>query len=292
VNNKQQQIRSPRQTLRSLVRLLATNDYAWTLLRHTPAKSVPFVIRAREASSARKHLDAITKEAIAKVASRLTVLDGPFAGLRYPVAISVGSRLFPKLLGTYESELHALIEKVCTSSYSRVLDIGCAEGYYAVGLALRLPTTDIYAFDINPKALATCRALAAFNGVQDRINLFGECTSDILRDLADLPRSLIISDCEGYEDQLFVADVVPSLRSHDCIIETHDFFGEPILKNLLSRFTPTHDCTVVSTTTADAKLRGEAGSRLAMFQRDDQKLLVSEGRPGPMTWLFAASRNS
>jgi SAM-dependent methyltransferase len=250
------------------------------------------VVRTRRAYESRKHLESLTEAAIAQVADELTVLNGPFAGLRYPTATSIGSRLFPKLLGTYESELHSLIEGACKITYSRVLDIGCAEGYYAVGLARRIPNATIYAYDTNPTALTACRALAAMNGVQNRCVLSGECTREALRLLANQPRSLIISDCEGYEDHLFAADVIPSLRGHDCLIETHDFLGQPILERLLARFRPSHDCTVVPTTTDAAKLCGNVSGQLGNFTEADQRLLVSEGRPGPMTWLFAASRGT
>src|SRR5438105_426555 len=70
----------------------------------------------------------------------LTVLDGPFRGLRYPSASSLHSGLLPKLLGTYEAELHGPIEHLLKSrTYGAVVDVGAAEGYYAVGFALRCP---------------------------------------------------------------------------------------------------------------------------------------------------------
>ena len=57
--------------------------------------------------------------------------------------------------------------------HSTVLNIGCAEGYYAVGLARRMPQARVLAFDINRTAQDTCRALAAKNGVADRVQVSG-----------------------------------------------------------------------------------------------------------------------
>src|ERR1035441_10269867 len=57
------------------------------------------------------------------------VLNGPFEGMRYLQA-SVGSVLSPKLVGSYEAELHPFIERVTSGRYDIVVDIGCAEGYY------------------------------------------------------------------------------------------------------------------------------------------------------------------
>ncbi len=284
-------LKRSRGLLRDLATGVVTSDAGWNFLRRTPARKWPFVVRTRGAYEARKHLDAVTEQALSKVAAGLTVLSGPFTGMRYPAAISVGSRLFPKLLGTYENELHTIVEQACDATYETVHDIGCAEGYYAVGCALRMPAAQIYAYDINPKAIKACSALALHNGVQCRIHIGGACTPESLQALEGKPRSLIISDCEGYEDQLFTEDVIKSLRSHDCLIETHDFFGLPILDRLLARFGATHECSVVTSTSADVKLDGIPSRLLEGFSKDDRRLLVSEGRPGPMTWLFAASRD-
>jgi hypothetical protein len=73
----------------------------------------------------------------------LRVAGGPFQGLHYPHRRSVGSAPLPKLLGSYESELHAALEQLLTEEHETVVDIGCAEGYYAVGLGLRLSKAEI-----------------------------------------------------------------------------------------------------------------------------------------------------
>src|ERR1044072_5114497 len=74
------------------------------------------------------------------------VQEGPFKNMVY-VPKSVGSTLVPKLLGSYESELHSTLEEIIDRNYQKIIDIGCAEGYYAVGLALKNPKTKIHAFD-------------------------------------------------------------------------------------------------------------------------------------------------
>src|SRR5947207_8629242 len=76
----------------------------------------------------------------------LIIQAGPFAGMRY-VAPATGRTILPKLLGSYETELHSIVEQVIAADHRVVINIGCAEGYYAVGLALRLPNSRVYAFD-------------------------------------------------------------------------------------------------------------------------------------------------
>ncbi len=65
-----------------------------------------------------------------------TIFSGPFAGMAY-VARAVGSAVVPKLVGSYEQELHGVLADIAQTPYMVVVDVGCAEGYYAVGLAAR-----------------------------------------------------------------------------------------------------------------------------------------------------------
>jgi hypothetical protein len=60
--------------------------------------------------------------------------------------------------------LHDIVETAITRRYDRVINVGCAEGYYAVGFATRMPETDVIAFDIDPIARRQTRHLAAMAG--------------------------------------------------------------------------------------------------------------------------------
>jgi hypothetical protein len=73
------------------------------------------------------------------------VRHGLFYGMKYPSLEAAGSTLYPKLLGSYERELHGIMERIVRTDYATVVDIGCAEGYYAAGLALRLPEARVFA---------------------------------------------------------------------------------------------------------------------------------------------------
>lgn len=84
---------------------------------------------------------------------------GPFVGTQYPGA-AVGDNLIPKLLGTYELELHEHIERMLDRQPHRVVNVGCAEGYYAIGFARRLPQAEIIASDVSPSATQACTEMA------------------------------------------------------------------------------------------------------------------------------------
>ena len=52
----------------------------------------------------------------------------------------------PKLLCCYEAELHPAIERAAARNPQLIVTIGCAEGYYAVGMARVLLAARVHAF--------------------------------------------------------------------------------------------------------------------------------------------------
>src|SRR4051794_20818862 len=60
------------------------------------------------------------------------VRSGVFRGMRY-VDQARSSALLPKLLGSYEREIADEIERAAGVDYRVCVDIGSAEGYYAIG---------------------------------------------------------------------------------------------------------------------------------------------------------------
>jgi hypothetical protein len=132
------------------------------------------------------------------------VLYGPFAGMRYPTR-RIAS--MPRRLGIYEAELHPWLETVLGSAPRRCVNIGAADGYYAVGLAMRGLAVD--AFEMSSVARGEIRDLARINGVC--VNVLRRATASRLCQL-DLERAVVISDCEGAELDIFDEDTRMSGR--------------------------------------------------------------------------------
>jgi hypothetical protein len=215
------------------------------------------------------------------------IAGGPFTGMWY-LQRAAGSLLVPKLMGSYEAELHGIIEEhVIRQDYSVIVDVGCAEGYYAVGLALRLPQAAVLAYDTDQESRALCRQLATINGINDRIVIGGTCEPQDLLALAGRP-ALVISDCEGYEQQLFDADIVSALRSADLLIELHEFLVPGVTESLLRRFAATHDVMVIPV----AARRPEQFPAIAALTPHWRRRAMEEGRPPSQHWLWARRRAS
>jgi hypothetical protein len=174
----------------------------------------------------------------------LSVSSGPFRGMRY-IDQSRGSSLTPKLLGSYESELHDVIQQIITMRPGVVVDIGCAEGYYAIGFARVLPMSTIYAYDIDEVARTLARQLAEINDVTDRVILRSHCTGSNLTEIP-LSGSVVLCDCEGYEAELFTSSVIDTLHSTTLLVETHEFLLPGITNRLSSLFRQSHDVTIIA----------------------------------------------
>jgi precorrin-6B methylase 2 len=216
-----------------------------------------------------------------------TVAFGPFKGTKLPAASSWGEGEFtPKVLGCYEEELHPAIEKAIARRPNMIVNIGCAEGYYAIGLARRMPEARVLAFDIDASAQEICRGTAADNGVADRIFVEGACTSARLRALASSNRSLVFMDCEGAELNLLDEATVAALAKCDVIVECHDFVDRTLTATLLRRFAATH---AVDTIQEGPRDPGKY-MQLRTLNSIDRWLAVCEFRPEHMHWLACWAR--
>lgn len=212
-----------------------------------------------------------------------TVMDGPFKGLQMRVPLNAGI-LTPIIMGTYESELHAYILEAVQRNYKTVVNIGCGDGYYTVGLARLMPNTRAEGYDLNPKAQEGCRSTALLNGVSDRVTIGGLFSGE---DFARLPArdTLVICDIEGGEEDLLDPVKYPALRDIDIIVEMHDVFKPGLSKTLMERFAPTHDIIFVDHAPKLAKFPGNA-----VMSEIELLLLSYEGRGGPTPWAVMKAR--
>lgn len=210
------------------------------------------------------------------------VQHGPFTGmiLADQSSWAGGGDRAAKLAGLYEAELHPALRLARERSPATVLNIGCAEGYYAVGLARLLPDAKVFAFDIDVKARQLCAASAAKNGVGGRVTVLGASTCGALSEfLGSGSSTLVVMDCEGCEGALLDPQVLPALSQCDIIVETHDCFVPHVMETLKRRFRDTHQVQVIPAGARDP------AAVLPHWPEADRWLVVNEGRPAGMSWL-------
>lgn len=217
------------------------------------------------------------------------VQHGPFKGMKLINKFSWGDGdISTKLLGMYEQELHPALIEASNERYGSVVDVGCAEGFYAVGLARMFKDLSVYALDLNDRALAVAREAAEENGVASLIAFGNDCTREHLRDIVlKQGRSFILCDCEGYEfDLLCNPEAAGYLRSSDILIECHDFINGHITPSLFAHFLPTHQIEVIWA----AGRNPNAFPILANLTDPERWNLVSENRMCQQHWLFMRAK--
>jgi predicted RNA methylase len=209
-----------------------------------------------------------------------------FEGLRYSTAEAKTSAILPKLLGTYEAEVATVLASMLKQKrYRCCIDIGAAEGYYAIGIARLQPQCEVYAVDNDQSALDLCKENAIANGCLDRLHLQDHLSAEDLATFTLPDPSLIISDCEGFERHLFTEKVIQNLQNCDLIIEVHDFVDPTISNYLKGLFRSTHRLEVVTSIPDQAKAMTYDVPEIAKYDAATRAYLLSEFRPCLMDWF-------
>jgi hypothetical protein len=210
-----------------------------------------------------------------------TVTSGLFAGLILTEHESSGTNMGSKLLGLYESELYETLNDVVRAVPDVVVNVGCAEGFYAIGLARLIPEVNVIAYDVNTEAQRICAEGARKNAVNRLLDVRGRCTSTELRNLTETARRpFILIDCEGGERELLLSTDY-NYKNSRMIIECHDFIDPHITRDLVDKFTKTHNIERISQGGKNPFLC-ELTKR---WPEDDLWSIVSEHRPERMHWL-------
>lgn len=262
------------------------NNAIWAVLNAT------IIGFARYAKWARQAPIFDIQDVLRSISPDLTVKHGPFKGMIYPERTAVGSTLAPKLLGSYERELHPVLEKICSNEYSEIVDIGCAEGYYAVGLAKRIQKAKVFAYDTDNKAIYLCEQMAEINNVAERLVTGAFCDARTLRSIPFTRKGLIISDCEGYEKYLFTEEIVPFLAHHDLLIEVHDSIDIEISSILRQRFQNTHLITLIRSIDDIDKAQLYCYEELRGYDLATRRILLAERRSSITKWFYMMPRTN
>jgi hypothetical protein len=269
------------------LRQITNNALTWRLAHATVLRASRWLLWA-EASQLGD--DETGMRSIAQLADCISpgrvVMHGPFRGMQYPQDEAAGSQLLPKLLGSYEIEISQLIEDACRNPVSAIVDVGCAEGYYAVGFAMRRPGLPVFAFDVDPRARELCQQMAALNRVQDQVTIRERCTPEVLTSLALGDHSLVIVDCEGYEGTLLTESVAERLRAHSILVELHDFVVPGVSRAVAARFRRTHRILPILSIDDMLKAVVLGYPQLSGLSGAERRRVLTERRPRVMQWLY------
>lgn len=228
--------------------------------------------RSAERQERNKGLPSLSKELIDEYG--LEVQRGPFEGMLLPEYMK--KRHSGKyILGTYEKELHNYIYKFTNFKYDRIFNIGSSFGYYAIGFAMIMEGSTIYAYDLDPWARKLTKETARKNKCKN-VKVKGRCTpSSLSKNL--LSRSLIFSDCEGYEYELVSGLPKEEFEKSDAIIEFHKEKSDVSVEKMIKNIEETH---IVERVQPDGRNGVENWG----------KKYIKERRGGDQEWLVCFSK--
>jgi hypothetical protein len=211
---------------------------------------------------------------------------GPFTGMKIlPKYCWSDGDTGGKLLGIYETELYEEVEQVIKKQPDLIINYGCAEGFYGIGLAKRLPNSRVILFDINETALNISKENAEANGIT-KIEYSTECNHSYLESvLSSSINPFILMDCEGAEDVILDLDKIPSLRKATIIVELHEFFRPGLTERLIEKFNDSHELDAIPQGTRDLHIEPLLG-----ISDLDKLIIYNENRPCTMTWAVMTPR--
>jgi hypothetical protein len=215
-----------------------------------------------------------------RILTENTVTGGIFSGLvlsEEEAWVGQGS----KLLGLYENELQPILVDVVRSGPDTIINVGCADGYYALGLARLLKDAKVFAYDINERAQNICEIGRKLNSLNESLVIGGYCSATELQNvIRNSQRPFALIDCEGGERELLLSDEY-DFANAQILVECHDFVDRNITPDIVRKFSRTHTIQVIE--------QGARNPFLSEVTRDwaedDLWLIVSESRPERMHWL-------
>ena len=160
------------------------------------------------------------------------------------ISESVGSCHMPKILGIYENEIYPTLLNFLSNS-DLFVNIGAAEGYYAVGSAIKYPNLNIIAFEMDKTGRQYISNLKKRNNV-DNVEIRKKFT-DV--DFFGIQKSAYnrityLIDIEGEEINIF-SKYHNHFNNSYFIIELHDRVSNKIESYLKRFYSNTHNTYII-----------------------------------------------
>ena len=210
-----------------------------------------------------------------------TVQQGPFKGMiiNEDQFWGQGDRS-SKILGLYEKEIQDLIVSIQKDkNYSTFVDIGGADGFFAIGSLVNNLFKKCEVFEISKRGRNSIQKNSKKNNVYDSIKIHDKASKRSLIKIDNINNSLILCDIEGGEYELFDEKLINEIYPSDIIIEIHKD-KENSLVNFEKRFTKSYSLTKITQEPRSLKNFKE----LENINDNNRALITSEGRSYVQEW--------
>tara|TARA_B110000003_G_C16511587_1_gene481444 strand:- start:2 stop:880 length:879 start_codon:yes stop_codon:yes gene_type:complete len=228
-----------------------------------------------------KVLDKIIREHGYKVAY------GNFKGMKLNKDIYWAKNdLITHILGVYEKHVLEKLTEFSKRGNFPFIDIGAADGYFAVGMAFSKIFKKVYAFEINESGRVSLDKNAENNQCKDKIVINDEANFNSIKKIVDENNgAVILFDIEGSEFDLLDQKLLESLTNCYIVCELHPLLvnsGYDKQQALINNSKAFFNVSIIQ---RDSYCPNKF-SELNEFTDDERLLAFGEGRENNMNWLI------
>lgn len=227
------------------------------------------------------------------------VAHGPFKGMKLnenPIWSKYDH--ITQVLGVYEKNVLSKIIEFSQIDDSLFIDLGAADGYFAVGVASGGVFKKVCAFEINKKSQQCMINIAKNNDCMDKINIYDEANYDSIKKLLHNEKHspTILIDIEGAEYTLLDSKMLSLLSNCNVICELHPWVkknGKRVYRkveeeNLLKNASKFFDVEMIQRESYSPNDFEE----LSGFNEVERLIALSEGRGPNMHWLVLTPKKN
>ena len=216
------------------------------------------------------------------------VQTGPFEGLVLTGNANTSSgNLGAKIFGLYEQEV--LRELVEMGPYSDVVNIGAADGYFALGVLRGKLAERSICFEITEKGRKELVKNATANGLADKIVVLGEANDKAFDQIVELgfnpKQGLVFCDIEGAEFTVLSENFLHDFEGATFIVELHDRLmpeGTALRDALIDRLPKSAKHRIIKGQPPD----WQGIPEIEALSDNDRALACSDGRKIIGEWLI------
>ena len=201
---------------------------------------------------------------------------GIFKNLKMNHKISWGrGDIASKIYGFYENKIQQKLKDI---NNPILIDIGAADGFFAIGSLKSKICEFCYAFEETKKSRENLFKTAQINNVQNKLSIIGKATKDnffsLLPSEINFSKVTILCDIEGGEFDFFSDEILKTIKYSNIIIEIHKNHNKNLEIVLLERVKKYFDVSII----IDNDKNFENVSELHTLNDLDRNLICSEGR--------------
>ena len=198
-----------------------------------------------------------------------------------------------KLLGIYESQVQdKIIQEQKKNNLINIVNFGAADGYHILGLIKKGYFENGYAFEIDKITKNYLEENINKNNLDGKIKTFFEANFDIIfKNISDndLKKTLFLIDIEGQEFELLNEIILKRLMHSYLLIENHDFIQPN--KNLINLFQKNIEKFFNIEIIEYSSKNPFQINLLKNFSEIDKWLMMNEGRPQTMHWIYLTPKH-